>query len=1132
MLRLAPISDYLNERCEGVLNETQSLDPDMGFRNRDKYKESKFESHVRYYIKLDDAVPVINPLTCGQQYLKAARILGLQKAVIEAVVDFRIVWDTNKKCLIPIEQSDSPLFNGAALECEIENLKIEDSIEEILSNIASKAVDGACAVNVQRNASGYRFYSCYTVQLSLPGDEEIPTDVYRKLDKAVKRHIANGSLQRVNMLINLMNAHSWSESAVKSYLKKIFIIRDVVVVPYTLRPAMDRRKHPMTQAYARLFQANTEVFMYKNGRIDDFKEHYRKIVHLVQSIMTENMYSKSDLKSLDPLLKRIKGKNGMIRSTMLKKRQDYSGRAAVIVDPFLPVNCVGIPKTMAVKLYRRYLTADCNVSAQTVLEKINDPEFVDTAIRLLKKHGILDEVPSLLGRNPTLHKHGIQGFYVRIVDGRAIRVNPLVCPAYNMDFDGDAAHTEVPITRQAQYEIRKLIMTERNIILPKTGTCTICPEKDVVYGLYVCTCFYENAASGGSYPDVSSLKEALYAQKCYVWDNVTVGGVGSGLAGRLAFESCFPAKIAKSLEKVPVTQGVMKDCIKQIQGLSTETFCSCVNRLVELGMKVAYLYSKSVSVLAPLNANKDFDRAISDFEKEMEEVYELSDFGFYDSDSFENDFSIRQTKANNALKKNIMAKMPDNMFKAMAVSGARGSEGNLVQMFGAKGRIQKSESDSFNILINKGMFEQLTPMDQAISANGARRGQISKSIKTADTGYLGRKLNHASGPIVITEVDCGTRDGITVSFEDIRNRYITETMTEDDITAVGEKAEATMVKFIVGKYQTSNNMLITEPEAKRLAQMRKPVKVRSPITCKNPCCAKCYGLYCETTKIPPKGFPVGFIAAAAMSEPSTQLVMKEFQKGGVVGAASPFDRLNSLLCGQDIKTKAAQGEYPTYDPVAWAPGTVVKEDYNNLLVLLRIVPDNDVDDAEYEYTVNRLAPSSALYKVGQHVEPGETLRVAHGDTYIPEMLKFAGLEAAQLEMLYSLYFLFKSQVDLLPIHFEVMISACTGYLPVNVRSPRVRLGKYYTKRLLVDINEDVEDLQENYIPKICGVDEIVLGSPNFMEAFIMEDQREALSEAVCNCLYDVVDSPLVQLSIGQRVKVGTGYSSTFLEDIE
>lgn len=1131
MLTISPVAYSHESRCEGELTELYALDANAnpipgGY---DKYKDYKVDSHIRRYIKLHEAVPVLNPLTSGQQYIKAARLLGCSKTQLEEIADFRTVWDLSTNCLMSVEQCEKPLFNGAAVSVMIDNLAIEATIQDILEALANKAMPKGHIPHVNRRGEGYPFYGPYHIEVvSMTG--EVDPVVWKKLDAVVERSIGNGAFGRVNMLINIMNAHGWNENRAKEYLKHILLVTVVMVIPYTMRPSLDGRKHPMTVVYSRLFQANTEVYMYLNGRYEDFKEHYRKIAQLVQSLMTDNRFENSDLKSLDPMLKRIKGKNGMIRSTMLKKRQDYSGRSAVIVDPFLPVNCIGLPKTMAVRMFRRYITRECKVSASTVLQKINDPEFIEHVVKLLERTGVLAEVPVLLGRNPTLHKHGIQGFKIVITDGRAIKVNPLVCPAFNMDFDGDAAHDEVPQSPQAQYEIRKLIMTDKNIILPKTGACTLCPEKDVVYGLYVCTLDYQQGGSGGSYPDASALRHALFNQEVMVWDNVTVGGLGSGLAGRLAFNSCFPAKIANSIEVRPVDQGFIKECIKKIQTLPTTSFDNCVNSLVELGMKIAYLYNKSVSVLAPLNKNEEFDTVIGKFEKEMEEVYELSDFGFYDTDSFEADFSGHLAVVDKTLKDRIYDKMPDNMFKDMAISGARGSAGNLVQMFGSKGRIQKSESEAFNIFIKHGMYKQLTPMDQAISAHGARRGQISKSIKTADTGYLNRRLCHAvAGCSVITEEDCGTRDGVVISFDDIKARYVTETMSEEDIVSQYDKIEKTMVKFIVGRYQTANNMKITEAEAVQIAATHKSVRIRSPLTCNNPCCAKCYGTYVETGKLPPVGFPIGFISATSMAEPSTQLVMKEFQKGGVVGAASPFDRLNSQLCCDNIRQKAAQGEYPTYDPVAWAPGVLKKEDFNSTLVVLRIVPEGEPNPS-YDYKVTRLAPNTAKYRVDMHVEPGETLRVAHGDSYIAEVEKFAGLRRAQTELLYSLYFLFKSQVDLLPVYFEVVIAAMTGYMPVRAKSPKLRYGKYYTKRLLCDIGIGVDSLQD-FSAKICGVDKIVLGSPNFMEAFIMEDQREALSEAALNCLYDAVDSPLVQLALGQRVKVGTGYSSTFLEDI-
>lgn len=1147
-IRLRPMDNedlrYLYHKS--VMSAKSISEPDEA-ATVDKFKMSKAKSHVRSYIAL--SVPCINSVVCGSRYAMASKLLGVDSDTIESLARFTLCIEASSGVITSASNlegsASSYLFNGQALEVLIDQLNATQEVEFGIENLCVSVVGKECEFYATQEKTDYPVIGDWFLDI-----KGVPAKDFTlsKLRDSVIANIKNGKYTRVTMLINLLHTCG-SDEDVRTYLKKALVLNALPTIPINRRPKLGNKEHPTTSAYSRLFNNNNNYSIYANGSAEDFKEFYKTIFALVDSIICTNHFAGNDplasldkdMKNVRPLLEVIKGKNGLIREQMLKKRQDYSGRSAVIVDPFMPLNSIGMPRSAIPKLYRRYILDRCDVPPASALENIHSTDFDEYVVRELIKSGVISEVPMLLGRNPTLHRHGIQGFNIVPVEGRAIKVNPLVCPAFNMDFDGDTAHTETPITSEAVNEIHRLVMTDRNILLPKTGESTICPRMDIVYGLYMCTrATYQVGASVADFDSASGLKEAIYAQRVRVWDTVTVKGMRTDLAGKLAFESCFPKSVANAMQPTPeINSKNISKYIARIQGNTVDSFGNTINSLVELGFKVAYLHNTSVSMLAPMSsateAAKKFDMVYEEFHKRMQPINDLNDFGFYDPETYGMEYSNCLRDVDRILEQGVYDKIGDNnMYALMARSGARGNTSNLVQMFGGKGRIQKSDSELFNVTIEHSLHQQLTPMEHAIAANGARKGQIAKSIKTADTGYLARKLMHVGAPIIITTKDCGTRDGITIRRDEIASYLYKENMSSDDYEKANDAAVDIMARFIAGRYQAENGVKISESEAYAIASSKRDakIKIRSPLTCQNPCCQKCYGNDPSTGRTAAIGLAVGIIASQAMGEPSTQLTMKEFQKGGTAGAASsPFDRLNAVLCQSDIRREAKEGRYNAYSPIAWAPGRLVMEDYPGMNILLKIEPDPAMPKEEqdlYNYKITRVVPANNAYKIGKNVVLGEQLRVASGDCYIPEVIQILGTQQAQLTLTYMLYFLFKSQVNLVPVHLEVMVSGMTGYMPLTTDVQALKLGKYYTRRQLRVLGENYRNTE--FMSNIRGVSSTITNNVNFLEALIMEDQRRVLSDAVLNGAVDLGDSPLVQMALGQRVQLGTGYNPNFAED--
>lgn len=1140
MLRLRPISNKLISRAQFESNANeQSISEGVIPPKMNKYFISRANAHVRY--KIDLVLPCINSVLCGSGYNRAARLLGEKGTTIDGLAKFTLCYDieegdfrTTSDC---VGLGKDYLMNGEALRYLIDKLEPSMIVKETLESILSKAFGVPFAVG--RGSGEFNAYSVWKCSQVKLEDTEPLAITQEDIDNAIDNAAKKFKLLRVDMLINLLNSNNNDDKLVREYLKDMLTITVLPVMPLATRPSLGTQTHFLTAAYRKLLNHNSDYSVYQDAKIEEYREYYKTLYSYVNTIVcskaSENGLDRDrTMSNVTPQLTLMKGKSGSIRSKMLSKRQDYSGRAAVVINPYMPVDTIGIPRTIAPKLYRLYALRDEKLDNQRIQKNLSSSDFDDVIIKQLEKSDIIKDIPIMLGRNPTLHKHGIQGFKVKLTSGRAIEVSPLVCPAFNMDFDGDTAHTELPVTPAAAREVEKLIRTDRNVLLPKTAESTIVPRMDILYGLYICT---KNGYTAGSvsksYATSEELLRDLTSLKIKVWDTATLEGYGTDLAGRVAFLSCFPKSVATELGAEEITSKSIKKYINAMLPYQGHGFNHTINCLVSLGFHVANLYCGSVSILTELHneteAAKEFDKAYDNFHEKMKPIDELNDYGFYDSETYSIEYGKNLDKVKKTHEAGVYDKIGDSMFAVMAKSGARGNNSNLTQIFGSKGRIQKSESESFNVTLEHSLRDQLTPMEQMISAHGARRGQIAKSIKTADTGYLTRKLVHGTASIIITEDDCGTTEGITIRAEDIYKYLSKENATPDEEAKARSTVKDVMQRFITGRCDM-DGIVITKARAKEIAESstKASIKIRSPLTCKNPCCKKCYGVDPSNGRMVRLGTPVGILADHSLSEPSTQLTMKVFQKGGVQGSASSaFDRLKAVLEQTDIRAAAKDGKYPTYDPVAWAPGILMKTPFQGKRVLLHIVPDNPADIDKYNYKINRIIPEGISVKSGMHVERGEFLRIEHGDVYVPELEEAVGSIRAALEEVYCLYFLFRSECDLVPIHIETVVSNLIGYKPMTTNLEELKVGKHYTRRQLCVLNKDYSGTR--FVTHVRGQLTAITDNVNFMESLIMEDQRLALSDAVLNGLVDMADSPLVQVTFGWYPELGTRVNPEFLD---
>jgi len=630
--------------------------------------------------------------------------------------------------------------------------------------------------------------------------------------------------------------------------------------------------------------------------------------------------SNRPLKSLTDM---IKGKQGRFRENLLGKRVDYSARSVIVVGPEMKLNQCGLPKKIALELFQPFIIrqlkeagyADTIKSAKKMLER-RDDEVWDVLEKVIHKH------PVLLNRAPTLHRMGIQAFEPVLVEGNAIRIHPLVCKGFNADFDGDQMAVHLPLSIEAQIEARMLMMSTNNIFSPANGLPIMGPSQDIVLGI-----FYLTADCGGEKGEgksFASREEVLTAyanghlgvharikvripaeKKVLSREGVQTPINGRDLyettTGRVIFNNILDRRMAFYNYDLPQKSinGIIADCYEH-QGLHGTI--ALLDRVKELGFMEATRSGVSFSAedLKLPERKKDI---LAKTEKEVERIQKLYNEGVITEGERYNQIIDSWTHARELVGEAMMEGLATdtragkpylNPIYLMTRSNARGSIDQIRQLAGMRGLMAKPSGKIIETPIRSNFREGLKVLEYFSSTHGARKGLADTALKTADSGYLTRKLVDVAQNVVISEIDCGTMRGVTKSaiyrgdrLEVALSRLIT-----------GRTACDSIVNLITDEVITREGEIITSEQARRIEELGyEKVRVRSPLTCESPIgiCAKCYGTDLSTGELVEEGLAAGVIAAQSIGEPGTQLTMRTFHIGGT---ASREVEASSIRCKQ------------------------------------------------------------------------------------------------------------------------------------------------------------------------------------------------------------------------------------------
>ena len=847
------------------------------------------------------------------------------------------------------------------------------------------------------------------------------------------------------------------------------------------------------------------------------------------------------LKSLSDMLK---GKQGRFRQNLLGKRVDYSGRSVIVVGPDLKIWQCGLPKEMALELFKPFVMkrlvekgfAHNIKSAKRMVERVRN-EVWDVLEEVIKEH------PVLLNRAPTLHRLGIQAFEPVLVEGRAIRLHPLVCTAYNADFDGDQMAVHVPLSAEAQAEARFLMLSANNLLKHQDGKPVTVPTQDMVLGSYYLTVDKDNDLGEGKVfasPEEArmaydngyvSLHAKIKVRMTRIVDGVEKSKLIDTTVGKLIFNEAIPQNLGFVDRTDPETMfnlevdflvgkkelsKIIERCIN-VNGANKTAIV--LDEIKKLGFKYSTRGAITIGV-SDMIIPEIKQRYLEETDKKVEMITRQYRRGLITEEERKNAVINAWNKTTEDVKDALIASMDKfNPVFMMSNSGARGNINQIRQLAGMRGLMADTSGHTIEIPIRSNFREGLNVLEYFISTHGARKGLADTALRTADSGYLTRRLVDVSQDVIVREEDCGTEEGITVSA----------------IISSGEKIEG-LDERLAGRYAAediidpeTNEVIVRHHElidgdtAQRIAKSGiKEVKIRSVLTCRtrNGVCSKCYGINLATGDKCNVGEAVGIIAAQSIGEPGTQLTMRTFHTGGVAGEdiTQGLPRVEELFEARKPKGLAIISEIS---------GTVTIRETKKKR---EVVVTNDSGEAQ-----TYLIPYGSRLKVndGEFIEAGDEL--TEGSVNPHDILKIKGIQAVQSYLLREVQKVYRLQgVDINDKHIEVIIRQMMKKVKVDESGDTKLLpGSLVDMFEFEEANAKAE--AEGLRPAegkraLLGITKAALATDSFLSAASFQETTRVLTEAAIKGKTDPLLGLKENVIIGKLIPAGTGMN--MYRDIE
>ena len=944
-----------------------------------------------------------------------------------------------------------------------------------------------------------------------------------------------------------------------------WMILDVLpVLPPELRPMVQLdggrfATSDLNDLYRRVINRNNRLKkMIESGAPDIVvRNEKRMLQEAVDALIDNGRHGKAvtgagnrNLKSLSDMLR---GKQGRFRQNLLGKRVDYSGRSVIVVGPELKLYQCGLPKEMALELFKPFIfrkLIDRNLtqnikSARRAVDR-GKPIVWDILDEVIKDH------PVLLNRAPTLHRLGIQAFEPVLVEGRAIKLHPLVCAAFNADFDGDQMAVHVPLSIAAQVEARFLMLSTNNILKPSDGKPIVVPTQDMVIGIYYLTMEKQNARGEGRvFTSPAEAKTAyqigdielqarIEVRMTKEIDGVRYSKRIKTTVGRIIFNEALPQDLGIVPRETPEQQldlevdylvgkkqlsQIVERCFKQ-KG-STEV-AKVLDRIKALGFKFSTIGAITTSVfdMQVPSLKQDILREAEEAVLKVEKSFRRGELT--EEERYKDTIKIWD-EATNAVEKNLEENFRQfdrfNPIWMMADSGARGSMQQIKQLSGMRGLMNDPTGKVIEIPVKSSFREGLSVLEYFISSHGARKGGADTAIKTADSGYLTRRLVDVAHDVTIREEDCGDKRGFVV-----RDIYDQSGRLIEDIAErmIGRYSIGSIANPKTGEVIVPEDTMITEEMAKAIkAAGIKEVRIRSVLSCKAKLgvCSKCYGANMASWNAVKVGEAVGIIAAQSIGEPGTQLTMRTFHTGGVATSGDITQGLPRVV--ELFEARRPKGEAVISD----IKGIVtLREEERQTVVTVTGT------DTSFEYKIP--IAKKLLVKNGQPIEAGDP--ITDGSVNPQEILRTKGVQGVQEAMIREVQSAYRSNgVHINDKHIEIIVRQMLRKVRINEPNDTNLLMNE-----LVDINR-IEEENERVLAQggvtatanrvLLGISKAALATESFLSAASFQETARVLTDAAIKAKTDHLIGLKENVIIGKLIPAGTGlkiYRNINIEKVE
>ena len=977
-----------------------------------------------------------------------------------------------------------------------------------------------------------------------------------KLSKELREELehANGQ-KRVRLLKRLECVESFLES---NQRPEWMIMTVIPVIPPDLRPLLQLdggrfATSDLNDLYRRVINRNNRLKrLLELGAPDIIVRNEKRMLQEAVDALIDNgrrgrPVTGANNRALKSLSDMLKGKQGRFRQNLLGKRVDYSGRSVIVVGPELKMDQCGLPKEMALELFKPFVMKDLvekgianNIkSARKMVERAK-PEVWDSLETVIKGH------PVLLNRAPTLHRLGIQAFNPVLVEGRAIKLHPLACTAFNADFDGDQMAVHLPLGEDACREAKMLMLASGNLLKPSDGAPVTVPTQDMILGSYYLTTVRENEEGAGkifrdenealmAYAEhVVTLHAPIKVRRTMVIDGVERTGLVDATVGRIIFNNPVPQNLGYIDRTDPehwleyevsfrVTKKTLPDIISRCMTRNGTRACAkMLDSIKAQGYKYSTLSAISVAVCdAVIPPQKD--ELIADADKQVSQVNKLFNRGLIsENERYTQTINIWQATTDK-VSKALAANLPkDNEIFMMADSGARGSMNQIKQLAGMRGLLANTAGKTIEMPIRANYREGLNILEYFVSARGARKGLADTALRTADSGYLTRRLVDVSQEVIIREEDCHATEGIWVR-EISEGNSVVESFKE---RLNGRYSLHDVHDPATGELLVSKEKMMDMFDAEKIVNAGiTELEIRSVMTCRAHVgvCAHCYGSNMSNGECVKVGESVGIIAAESIGEPGTQLTMRTFHTGGIASAediTQGLPRVEELFESRRPKAMAIMSEIA---------GTVHIDDTKKS----RHAEITGTDENGAPVTKSYLIPFGQRLKVMEGDEVAKGALLTEGHAYPQDILAIQGPIATQNYLISEVQKVYRLQgVDINDKHIEVIVRQMMRKVRIeDSGSSDFIMGSIVNRRDVMIKNEEIQariDAGETDLKLVqasqvlLGITKSSLATDSFLSAASFQETTRVLTEAAIKGKVDPLAGLKENVIIGKLIPAGTG----------